>query len=315
MKNHLHPSTWTAVILLFITTCSFAQPTHPEKHKYVDIDGARLFVRLVGSGEPLLILHGGPGMSHDYLAPQFIDLLANEYQLIFYDQRASGRSTGVEDTSRLTILQFTDDLEILRQQLELNRVNLLGHSFGGLLAMYYAFSYPENVNKLLLIETSPASWELNFPHFRKTIAERQTESDRQELSILRSRNDFKTNPELVDRYFKLYFKPFFKDSSLIRQLSLGIDNDWGSKFYLTNDRIWKSLGRYDIHDQLNIINAPTLIMHCEFSVLAVAGAQEIERMIPNSTLVIMEGVGHFPYIEDPTAFYRTISTFLREDQD
>ncbi|PSL03369.1 alpha/beta fold hydrolase [Cecembia rubra] len=312
MKKYLLKTTFILGLILSTIICSFGQSRLQDKSKYIDVDGARLFVRLVGSGEPLIIIHGGPGMSHDYLAPQLIDLLAKDYQLIFYDQRASGRSSGVEDTTRLTISQFVNDLDILRQQLEINRLNLLGHSFGGLLAMYYAVSYPDNVNKLLLIDTAPASWELNFPYFRKTISERQTELDRQELSNLNSKIDFETNPEIMDRYLKIYFKPFFKNSSLSQHLSLGIDKNWSSNFNVTNDMVWNSLGRYDIHEQLKNINSPTLIMHGDFSVLSIDGAKEIERMIRNSTLVILKDVGHFPYIEDPKRFNKTVRDFLKK---
>jgi len=313
MKKHLLQSTLVSGLIFSTIFCSFGQSSLPEKREYINVDDARLFVRFVGSGEPLIIIHGGPGLSHDYLAPQLIDLLAKDYQLVFYDQRASGRSSGVDDTTRLTISQFANDLEMLRQQLEINRLNLLGHSFGGLLAMYYAISYPDNVNKLLLIDTAPASWELNFPYFWKTISDRQTENDKQELTNLKSKNDFGTNPELMDRYFKIYFKPFFKDSSFSQQLSFGIDENWISKFNVTNGKVWNNLGHYDIHNKLKNINAPTLIMHGDFSVLSVDGAKAIERMIRNSKLVILKDVGHFPYMEDPKAFTKTVRTFLRKN--
>jgi proline iminopeptidase len=312
MRKHLLQSTFILGLIFSTIICSFGQSILQEKREYINVDGVRLYVRFVGSGEPLIIIHGGPGLSHDYLAPQLIELLAKDYQLVFYDQRASGRSSGVDDTTRLTISQFANDLEMLRQQLEINRINLLGHSFGGLLAMYYAISYPDNVNKLLLIDTAPACWELNFPYFWKTIADRQTENDKQELTNLKSKIDFGTNPELMDRYFKIYFKPFFKDSSLSQQLSLGIDKNWISNFNVTNDKVWNNLGHYDIHNQLKNINAPTLIMHGDFSVLSVDGAKEIERTIRNSKLVILKDVGHFPYIEAPKKFNSIVRDFLNK---
>jgi proline iminopeptidase len=215
----------------------------------------------------------------------------------------------VNDTASLTISQFVSDLEMLRQRLKISRLNLLGHSFGGLLAMYYAISHPDNVDKLLLIDTSPASWELNFPYFRKTIAERQTEQDRQELNLLKSKNDFATNPSLMDRYLKIYFKPFFKDPSLSQQISLGIDKNWITNFNVTNDAVWNNLGHYNIHDKLKDIKASTLVMHGDYSVISIEGAKAIAKLIPNSKLVIIKDVGHFPYIEAPTQFSSTIKAF------
>jgi proline iminopeptidase len=276
--------------------CTFGQQARNDKAQYIDVDGARLFVRSVGSGKPLIIVHGGPGMSHDYLAPQLIDLLSSDYQLIFYDQRASGRSSGVDDTTRLTMSQFENDLEILRQQLKIDRLNLLGHSFGGLLTMHYAISYPNNVDKILLLDSSPASWELNFPYFRKVIAERQTENDRQELSAIEQKDDFDTNPELMDSYLKIYFRTFFKNSTLSQKIVLGIDEHWLSNYKVTGNFIWKDLGKYDIHNKLINITAPTLVMHGDESVISVKGAEAITQLIPNSKLVILKDVGHFPYI-------------------
>jgi len=297
-------------LILWSTISTFGQTSNQGKNNFIDVDGARLFVRSVGSGNPIIIVHGGPGMSHDYLTPQLIDLLHSDYQLIFYDQRASGRSTGVDDTTRLTMAQFVSDLETLRQQLKIKQLDLLGHSFGGLLAMYYAISYPNNVNKLLLLDSSPASWELNFPYFRKTIAERQTEQDRQELSDIEQRVDFATNPELMDRYMKTYFKTFFKDPTLSQSLFLGIDKKWISNFNITNNLVWKDLGKYDIHDKLSKITAPTLVVHGDASVISVKGAEAIAKMIPNSKLVILKDVGHFPYIEVPNKISTTVKEFF-----
>lgn len=310
MIRSILPTGFLIALLLGLVYGSFGQSAVPDTNRFIAIDGANLFVRFVGTGEPLIVLHGGPGMSHDYLAPEFIELLARDYQLIFYDQRASGRSLGVEDTARLTMAQFVRDLEGLRQQLKLDRLNLLGHSFGGLLAMQYAIAYPRQVNTLLLIDTAPASWELNFPYFRKTIAERQSEADREELAAIQQKPDFGTNPDLMDRYLKLYFRSFFKNPSLSQRLTLGIDQPWITHFNVTNARIWNSLGHYDIHDQLHNIQAPTLVMHGDYSVLSMDGAKAIAKLISNSTLVVLKEVGHFPYIEDPKTFQKAVREFL-----
>jgi proline iminopeptidase len=199
----------------------FAQADIPDSTSYVEVNGVRLFVRTVGAGAPLIIVHGGPGMSHDYLAPQLVDLLASEYRLVFYDQRASGRSSGVEDTAGLTMGQFVEDLEGLRLALGLEQLDLLGHSFGGLLAMYYAAEYPQAINKLLLVDSSPASWQLNFPYFRQTIAERQTEMDREEMARLLSAPGARSDPLTMDRYYKLFFRTFFNDPQLSESLERG----------------------------------------------------------------------------------------------
>jgi proline iminopeptidase len=297
---------WLASTSLF----AFAQTEVPDSTSYVDVNGARLFVRTVGAGIPLVIVHGGPGMSHDYLAPQLVELLASEYRLIFYDQRASGRSSAVEDTARLTMAQFVEDLEGLRLALGLDQLNLLGHSFGGLLTMYYAAEYPEAVNKLLLVDSSPASWQLNFPYFRQTIAERQTEMDREEMARLVSTPDARSDPTTMDRYYKLFFRAFFNDPQLSESLDLGINEQWLQKNATTGGRIWASIGEYDIHDRLGRISAPTLILHGTRSVLAMEGAEAIAARIPRSRLIRLHDVGHFPYVEAPESFAAAVKAFV-----
>ena len=310
MVNILIRACYILGLVLFSFNSMFGQAILRDTNIYIEVENARLFVRIVGSGKPIVIVHGGPGMSHDYLAPQLIELLQYDYQLIFFDQRASGKSSGVDDTSRLNMTQLTDDLERIRQHFKIDRLNLLGHSFGGLLAMYYAFSYPDRIEKLLLIDTSPASWELNFPHFRKTIAERQTEVDRNEITALERRDDFGKNPELMDRYFKLYFKTFFKDPSLSQKIALGIDKTWLSKITEPTNLISKELGKYDIHEKLPKITATTLVLHGDYSVISMDGAKAIAKKISNSKLVVLKDVGHFPYIEAPDKFSMTIKEFL-----
>jgi proline iminopeptidase len=249
-------------------------------------------------------------MSHDYLARQLIELLASEYRLIFYDQRGSGRSSGVDDTTRLTMAQFVDDLEQLRQALGLDQLNLLGHSFGGLLAMYYAAERPAAVGRLLLVDSSPASWQLNFPHFRQAIADRQTQEDREQMAAIMSVPEARSDPAAMDRYYKIFFRTFFHDRQLSDRIELGIDHDWLANNAVTGDRIWASIGEYDIHDRLGRITAPTLILHGAESVISVRGAEAIAAGIPRSRLIVFTDAGHFPYIEVPVVFATAVKAFI-----
>lgn len=277
---------------------------------YVDVDGARLFVRSVGDGVPLVIVHGGPGMSHDYFTPQLIDLLASDYRLIFYDQRGSGRSTGVEDTAQLTMARFVEDLETLRKSLGIDQLNLLGHSFGGLLAMYYAVEYPDAVGRLLLVDSSPASWQLNFPYFRETIAARQTQADRDEMASLVDHPAARSDPATMARYYELFFRTFFHDPRLSDRLALGMDEQWLAKNAITGDKVWASIGEYDIHDRLSRITAPVLILHGTSSVLSMEGAQAIADRVPRSRLIELHDVGHFPWIEAARTFTVAVKAFV-----
>lgn len=299
-----------ASLLILLTTDIHAQYSPPDTSGYIEIEEASLYFRTVGEGTPLVIVHGGPGMSHDYLAPQFINLLSKDYRLIFYDQRGSGRSTGVKDTTRLTIEQFVEDLEEVRRTFNLGKMNLVGHSFGGLLAMYYAKTFPSQVKKLLLIDTAAASWELLFPYFRKTIADRRSDSSRKEMEKIEALENFGNDPEIMERYWHLFFQPFFDNQALSDSLDFNIDEQWLANYRVTSEHVQGNLGKYDIHDQLKSISCPTLILHGEGSTISIEAAKAIHSIIPMSQLIVFKDTGHFPYIEYPQTFKTAMKAFI-----
>jgi proline iminopeptidase len=124
---------------------------------HAQINGSDLFYRIVGKGWPCFILHGGLGLDHTYLHP-WLDPLGDQLQLIYYDQRGNGRS-GRPPLDTLTFDQFCADAEALRIHLHYDRIALLGHSYGGFIALEYALRYPERVSHLILVDTVAA---INF---------------------------------------------------------------------------------------------------------------------------------------------------------
>jgi proline iminopeptidase len=137
---------------------------------YVPAGGGRLYVREVGSGAPLIVLHGGPDFNHNYLLPE-MDGLASAFRLIYYDQRGRGKSSLATLPADISIESEMADLERLRQHIGLESVALLGHSWGGLLAMEYATRHPERVSHPVLLNTAPASNAdlLNFRNHRQAV--------------------------------------------------------------------------------------------------------------------------------------------------
>jgi proline iminopeptidase len=158
MKTHFH-----LLVLVTILMVGCQQKNLPPvlSSGLLPVNGTELYYRILGEGEPILVLHGGPGMSHDYLLPQ-MSQLAENYQLIFFDQRSCGRSALNPDSVNLSMDQLVEDIDFLREHFDIEKVNLMGHSWGGLLAMWYARQYPENMNKLLLINSVGANQ--NYAH-------------------------------------------------------------------------------------------------------------------------------------------------------
>ncbi len=118
--------------------------TEQVNELFIDSEGSTIFCRTIGKGKPLIVIHGGPGSGQDYLLPQFYDLAKNNF-VIFYDQRGAGRSTGEINEDSMAISVFVKDLEVLRKAFNFDRVSLLGHSWGGFVAMHYAIEHPGGV--------------------------------------------------------------------------------------------------------------------------------------------------------------------------
>src|SRR5215831_11737854 len=138
--------------------------SHPAVLKieegYVDAQGVYIYYKAFGSGPPLLILHGGPGASHDYFLPHLAPL-ARKNRLVFIDERGGGKSPKLENPADYTVENMVEDAEAVRKVLRLGKINLLGHSCGGVLAQAYALKYQANLKHLVLCSTFPSTREMN----------------------------------------------------------------------------------------------------------------------------------------------------------
>ncbi len=129
----------------------------------VELNGVRLYTRRLGQGPPVVVLHGGPGAHHDYLLPQYDHLAEGGRALLYYDQRGGGRSPVPRDVP-VGWREHVADLETLRAHWELDRLTLLGYSWGGLLAVLYTLEHPDRIARLALVSSAPvtAAWRDEF---------------------------------------------------------------------------------------------------------------------------------------------------------
>jgi len=277
---------------------------------YVTIDNLQFYYSSIGSGDTLVVLHGGPGLSHKYLKPQLDSLLSSKFTLIYYDQRGSGWSEGINDTLNLNIQTYISDLEQIRTHFNLSELNLVGHSFGGILGMYYGITHPDKLNSLVLIDSDAASYELRTPYQIKTINSRLTEAQNNYLDSISASEAYKNyDVSSYNTYYKTYLTSYFANPTDTSKLHLGFDSESIKKIDITNSMVRKDLGQYDIHDQLSKITCPTLILHGTESVFAVEGAEAIHEKIHNSQLHLFNNCGHFEYIESPNKFKQLVEEF------
>ncbi|MBT8310680.1 MAG: alpha/beta fold hydrolase [Flavobacteriaceae bacterium] len=300
----------TILALLLLNSCSQRSAILTEKDGFVSIDSTKMYYSIFGSGDTLVVLHGGPGLSHKYLKPQLDSLLSSNFTLLYYDQRGSGWSEGTKDTLKLNMQTFISDLDEIRRHFKLSELNLVGHSFGGLLAMHYGITFPDKLNSLVLIDTDAASYELRTPYQIKTINARLTEEQNIYLDSISESEAYKNfDVSAYDKYYKTFLTSYFANPKDTLHLSMGFDSISIPKIGVTGPSIRRDLGQYDIHDQLDKILCPTLILHGTESVFSVDGAKAINNELANSELHLFEDCGHFEYIEAPNKFKLLIEDF------
>ncbi len=303
--------------LLLLTICSvllgcqFSEKEIPTTSGFLEINGSQVYYKTMGQGDPLVIVHGGPVMEHSYFLPHFEEL-AKDYQLIFYDQRACGQSSVEVQVETMNLAGFVDDIEQIRQALKLEKINLFGHSWGGLLAMKYGIKYPENLNHLILsnsIAPSVADWQLEGGR----VSERATNKDREDRQAIMESGALQTlNPsKAIEKLLHISFRPQMYDTTNLSKLKLFVPQD-----YMQRSQVFGLLGSdladFNLYSDLKRITCPTLIIYGSEEPAASLHAEKMTDSFPNGQLSIIQKSGHFPFVENQKQFFADIRSFLKK---
>jgi proline iminopeptidase len=275
------------------------------------INGAGLFCRMIGKGDPLVVVHGGPGLGHDYLVPHF-RALSDRFRLIFYDQRGCGRSDAFTDVKEASVDLAVEDLDGIRKEFGLQTMNLAGQSWGAVIAIEYALKYPEKVQNLLLLEPAPAS-AAYLPEFQQTILERLSTADREEMTRLAQSTELnRRDPDAFRKFLGIRFKAYFADRAFQQKMSLQyFDRDRVEKFFTSSSAYASFLQKFDLYGKMDGIKKPTLIIRGQIDPIPPAAIERMHRAIRNSELHVIPKCGHFVHIEKPDAYFSLITAFLR----
>jgi proline iminopeptidase len=277
-------------------------------------NGVRLAYRIVGTGpDTLIVIHGGPGLTMDYLATDF-EPLARRHALVFYDQRGTGRSTLVTDSTALTGARFAEDLEALRRHLRLERVNLLGHSWGAGVIALYAEIHPERLGRLVIVGGIPLTRAGLVNAFGKLDAGRDTSEKRRMEEAMAARIADPADAAACHAYYALWFRPFFADSASMRRsrgdFCAGSPDSRRNKMASVDRYTAASLGAWDWRPVMRTVEAPALVIQGTADPLLLESGREWAAAMPNSRLLVLDRIGHFPYVEAPERFFPPVDTFL-----
>jgi proline iminopeptidase len=259
---------------------------------------------------PILLLHGGPAASHEYLLPQML-ALAEDHRLVTYDQRGGGRSRYDDDRAVIGWHDQVEDVARVAAELRVAPLTIVGYSWGGLLAMLYAVEasagrVQPTPARLALIDPAPITRKTRLV-FEQELARRQAAPEvaalRAELqaSGLRERD-----PDAYrQRAFEISVAGYFADPARARDLT---------PFRVTGrvqQSVWHSLGDYDLHDALASVRVPALVLHGRQDPIPLASSEEAARAL-GTTCVVIEGSGHVPYVEQPAQLFPPLRAFLRD---
>ncbi len=288
---------------------------------FVSLHGYETWYRTVGDCEepgkwPLLCLHGGPGDPHDYLEP-LEAMVRTGRRVIFYDQLGCGNSNVPTDPSIYTIALYLEEIDVIRQALGLQRVHILGHSWGGMLAMEYALTQPPGLASLILADTgaSAPQW---VTEMRRLVAELPPELQQ---TIVRHEAAGTTDSLEYQEACQIYFcrhgggRIDPPPDSFSRMADKPGDQVyhimWGpSEFFMTG-----TLKDWDITGRLGEIRVPTLVIGGRYDHATPAVTEALHRGIPGSEWVIFENSGHLPHLEETDRYLKLLERFLNRVED
>lgn len=291
-----------------------------DKSDTLNINGSGVFIRnyafltedeKIDDREPLLIVHGGPVMDHSYFLP-YLDELAKAYRLVFYDQRACGRSSVAIDSASMSLDGFVEDIELLRKELKLEKVNLLGHSWGGLLAMKYGIKYSQHLDKLVLSSSmapSSADWQTE----NQMIGARVTNKDIKAREAIMNSGALQSDDprEAVRSLLKQSFKYQMYDTANLKKLDLFVPKD-----YLKRSGVFAllspDLNGYDLYKDLDKISCPTLLVYGETEHATRIYTDKMLNRIKSASLKLVAESGHFPFVEQPETYNNIVLEFLNQ---
>jgi proline iminopeptidase len=266
------------------------------------------FYERMGHGnENIVVIHGGPGLPHNYLLPALVPL--GQYATVWlYDARGHGLSQQNPPDETYTMEQLVDDIGAFTEAAGIRKYTLLGHSFGGMVALQYAARNPEGLVRLVLCDTAPS---VGFAaEFEQNLKRLMPASDFERYEKVR--NDESIPPdERLRRALRLVYpfywynapKDYFLDQD-IRSMNLNAS---------AADQIWASDGmNYDVRDRLDDIDVPALVIVGRHDiVMSVDQAEEIAEKMPHAQLVVFEHSGVYPFYEENALFTQWVRSFLQ----
>ena len=273
--------------------------------KHVNIGDAELYVETEGEGIPVVLLHGGPGGTHHYFHPYFSH--ASDFaQVIYYDQRGCGLSD-YDPGEGYTIQQAVNDLENLREALDLEQWVVMGYSYGGLLAQLYATKFPESLSGLVLV-SSMVSLNVELEPSRQY--DYISEEEQEWMQEINQMPDLTREQRMFNRYLNGDWKRQFFYRPSKERIAEMARYEWvhDSEF---RHGIIESVYPLELEGDFDHFQVPTLIFEGKWDLTWNTDKPEVIQSIhPNAEMVIIDQAGHNPFADQPEEFFGGLQNFI-----
>ncbi len=280
---------------------------------YIDVTGGKVWYKIVGSGTatPILLLHGGPGVSSGSLEP--LAKLSDDRPVIFYDQLGSGKSDRPSDLTLWNAKRFVEELSLVRDALQLREVHIFGHSWGTMLAVDYMLTKPTGVKSLILASPclSISRWIQDANRLRAALPSETQDilKKHEEAGTTDSEEYMAATMEFYSRYL-CRLDPW---PPILQEVFTDLNTEvygtmWGpSEFHATGN-----LKGYDRTEQLKEISVPTLFTAGRYDEATPETTAFYKSLIPEAKLEIFENSAHMTMFEETELYVKAIREFLRD---
>jgi len=304
------PIKFVLVSMLVLTTAALPAQTVAHAKGVVHTEDVDLGYETLGTrgstgmALPVIAVNGGPGLSHAYMVQNDLwQRVARHRLVVLYDQRVTGASKRVKAGAPQSMEAQVADLEAVRQALGLEKVALVGDSYGGLLSMAYAASHPEHVGKLVLSDSPGPSWK-SIVHVLPEVFPDIEEQNKQEQQKLGADSDAAARASLRNHFRMIFYSPKKRDAYMSGMGDLGYEPSVAKA-------VAEATANLDLTSKIADFHFPTLVITGRYDMnVAPLTAWQLAHSIPGARLVFFEESGHLPAYEEPEKYVAVLEEFL-----
>ena len=287
-------------------------PREPDEIRRVAVDGFEVVTYSYGSGENILfLLNGGPGLPCDYLRDPHIFLAGEGYRVVAFDQLGCGNSDRPDDPSLWNIARYVEEVETVRKALNLEKVHLLGQSWGGWLSIEYALTYPDAIQSLVLANTCG-----DLPHLTTELNRMRDALGSETVAMMLHHESMGTidHPEYQAAITILNYRHVCRLKKWPPSLLASV-NDWNMGPYGTmqgpNEFLYiGNLKNWNRIPDMPKLKMPTLIITGTHDEIGPACALRMHNALQNSKVIVFPNSSHVPFYEEPDDYFSALRNFL-----